>query len=850
MAAPLPPEMLGPYFTYADGTYRRRKTPCRVLSTAEIRTLLYQDGFVSDGIRYVRWKRSSGSAREGKCLFINERLYPSMRRWELCGLKIKPGQPLNLAAFESYIALPASAIIGTLQLRPEQILVIDDYVSVFKDDVISVEEKNGQLTAEEKQDTIRNSIWDGQGLIDRSAMGPYRDKGMLLLRNLFFKCCCFNANLQKWFADHQITEVSQLKGFTLAGSISEIKLITTRSSIKYLKFGTLRQWLARVPPLFGVVKHEKEPPFFEGRMVRAHYQLLNTLQLSKEETAALLSPVFTYMTLLKTDPAVMRYHLGFHAAAAASEPAPVRPLKTSSEIVYALLGINDAFAETKLYCEFRADVLKALIRQTKLGHIPISGNYSTLCGNPIEMLQAAIGTFRGVSQLGQGRIRSSRFPYGKTLLGVRSPHVSMGNIWLPYNTANAAIDTYLNLTDEVVCINSIGENVLQRLSGCDFDSDAVLLTDEPLLIRAARKNYDQFRVAVCKVSGIKTDRVYTAASLSDLDVRTSNNLIGEIVNLSQELNTKIWHMLNTGARYEEIRDIYMDVCKLNVMSGIEIDKAKKEFAIDQSRELYRLRRKYLTEAADGRTVKPVFFARKDREKGYYDPQRNLYQKHRTSMDYLQECVNGFVLRRTGTQKGKQCTPFAQLLSREGYRSDRVSPAHADLLITLIKETSRRVNAIYARTDLPPAAKRALAEAQQQACADEVGSRTFSRSQMIYLLTRLESPEYAGVRRSLFRILFGYPNTSFYEILQKSAGPAAVLIPIPAAEAHSAEAAAAGKVPAGSKAAPPGTAQAETEAAPPGTAQAEMEAAPRDSAQASRDLILLFGGKYTKKLLPR
>lgn len=118
--------------------------------------------------------------------------------------------------------------------------------------------------------------------------GPYRKYGMVLLRNRFFKSCCFNTNIQRFFADHGITRVDQINGFTLAKSIEDIKLITTPSSIKYLKFGRLRDWLRRTDPLFGVVKHEKKTHYFDGRMVSTHYQLLNTLQMTQEEVDELL----------------------------------------------------------------------------------------------------------------------------------------------------------------------------------------------------------------------------------------------------------------------------------------------------------------------------------------------------------------------------------------------------------------------------------------------------------------------------------------------------------------------------------------------------------------------------------
>ena len=72
-----------------------------------------------------------------------------------------------------------------------------------------------------------------------------------------------------------------------------------------------------------------------------------------------------------------------------------------------------------------------------------------------------------VSVLGVGNIHTKRFEYGQRLVGSRSPHISMSNVWVPTNVECSEIDRYFNLTNEIVCINSIGENVLNELSGCD-----------------------------------------------------------------------------------------------------------------------------------------------------------------------------------------------------------------------------------------------------------------------------------------------------------------------------------------------------------------------------------------------
>lgn len=149
---------------------------------------------------------------------------------------------------EAYIALTLSSIIDTIEIDPKSILVVDDYESVFKDRVIATRIVDDGYGTDEEEVEICNSIWDGQSLIDKSILGDYAKYGMVLLRKQFFKSCCFNTNIQEFFKDNNITEIKQLNGFTLAKSIEEIKLITTPSSIKFVKFGTIKQWLERIDP--------------------------------------------------------------------------------------------------------------------------------------------------------------------------------------------------------------------------------------------------------------------------------------------------------------------------------------------------------------------------------------------------------------------------------------------------------------------------------------------------------------------------------------------------------------------------------------------------------------------------
>lgn len=564
-SAVLSKSILGENFEYQDGMYVLKKN-ATLSSVASLREDLYKNGFYCDGTHFVRFKRSSGSSRVGKCLFIDEKLYPAMHEYELLGLDVKDGQEIDLAALEAYIALTLSSIIDTIEIDPKSILVVDDYESVFKDRVIATRIVDDGYGTDEEEVEICNSIWDGQSLIDKSILGDYAKYGMVLLRKQFFKSCCFNTNIQEFFKDKGITEIKQLNGFTLAKNIEEIKLITTPSSIKFVKFGTIKQWLERIDHTFGVVKHEKKTHFFETRMVQTHYQLINTLQMTKEEVLEFLKPTFDYMDKLKTDPSVLRYHIHYPENYQLSDAA----LSSKNDIVFRLMGLNESFTQTQWFHEFRKRSIDAFKANLRYGHVLIEGNYSTLLGNPYEMLLQSIGQFNGESYLGTGNVHSTRFGYDVDLLGSRSPHPGVGSLLVVKNKESEVIDRYFNLTDEIICINSINDNILQRLNGCDFDSDTMLITDNKMLVQVAKRNYHRFLVPTNLVESKKSKRYYTEEQQADLDIRTSVNKIGEIINLSQELQSYMWDQLNHGASFEDIRELYYDACKLSVMSGIEI----------------------------------------------------------------------------------------------------------------------------------------------------------------------------------------------------------------------------------------------------------------------------------------
>ena len=571
----------------------------RNITKQEIRNKLYKNGFDINingkNRHFVRYKRTSGSARVGKCLFIDDRYYKKMLDWSFAGIKHKPTTDIDVAGIEAYISLPTSSSIGRFKLKPENILLIDDEKSTFTDTVMATklinevkdEEGNiidGDLHTDIETTEITNKIFDGESLLDESIFleNGYEDKAILQLRNIFFKGIGVRTKIQQFFKDNHITDISQLKGDTIATDISQIKLITTPSSVKYLKFGAFEEWLDKIEEEWAVCKYEKPQHHIQG-MVQTHYQLLNTLGMNKESMKEFLKDTIDYINLLKTDISVFKHHLKINDNIESEEDIEYkeqldRPINNTNDLVLSMLQINDDFQYTKMCKKFRDNSIQSYIKNARHGHIFVNGNYSVLISCPYEYLLSSIGKYeQEYSLLKPFECVSSKFEEGEEILGVRSPEPTMSNVTVFKNTRNKILDTYFyTKSKEVIFISPVGNNIMELLSSCDFDGDSLLITNNHILVEHAKKlletvNIDgkeirRFLVSTDFTPKSSIKRKYCCEDLSDTDIKCSSNKIGEIINLAQMLNSLYWDRKSKGESEENILELYKDISNLNILS--------------------------------------------------------------------------------------------------------------------------------------------------------------------------------------------------------------------------------------------------------------------------------------------
>ena len=718
------------------------------VSIQDIRKHLYLNGFVLNGKEYVRYKRSSGAAKGGSCLFIRRDLSPMMTKWSRTGLdETKDLCFKDLTSYEAYRALSLSSVITTLDLNPYNILFVEDAKVILKNqNVVKVyHDKKSGLNAEESVCDVENNIFDGEGLLDVGVFKKARKqkKGMMLLRSRFFKCCAFNTNLKKWFADNNITSIDQLNGITFAKSINDIVLVASESCLKYLKMceggfksDNIKRWCDEINTdaiKFGVVKTDKPARFFDGEMVETTYQLLNSLQLKQNSVRNFVHHYFEYIKHIrdiKRTPEFIRFYLegedtGNRYEDYSDDSEDTNDINAEKELLnyssysfknkicLELVKIDGRVKHTDLFKKrIFNSVVDSLLLKLYNGRVLVNGTYATLFGNPYEYLKYIIKDFdpkNPTSLLEDGEIYCSFFENGKKLIGSRAPHTTMGNVLLVENKELEEINQYFNLTKQIVVVDAINNNIQHRLSGCDYDSDSMLLTDNDVLVSAAEKNYSLFPVPYAGFTSQKKplkDFKYgdkknnLLLNLYTIDNDIANNNVGKIVNLSQLLNSHLWNGFGNG-KNKAYKDLYNKIAILSVLSGAEIDSAKRSFPFSTTTEYNRLK-KYAHTNGFLKT-KPLFFTVITKKNGHkpkiskIKEESNKEREFKTAMDYLWDAVSRNEL---DSDIRTKTIPFFDLIC-EGLDTNNISgPIYAQVreAIKILESTNEAVTKIRDKSE--------------------------------------------------------------------------------------------------------------------------------------------------------
>lgn len=658
-------------------------------STEQLRIMLYERGFdlkfKSDDNtetvkHFVRYKRSSGSAREGKCLFVNEEYYNDLINWSFAGLNIEGKQ--DLAGVEAYISLPLSSSIGRFKLKPENILLVKDMYSIFKDKVMATRYIDGRLITKEEMATIKNNIFDGEALLDISIFKSCEinkkptdlsEKATLQIRNKFYKGQGINCKIQEFYKEHfkdkyETATIKDMYGNEILAK--DVLLITTPSSLKYMKCGgSYEEWKMVMNKNWAICKYEKPQHHFNG-MVQTHYQLINGFPIIKEEMREFLNDTIEYIQALKNDDNVFKYHVNIK-----NELGEDFKIDDTDRMIKALLTWNDDFIRTKLCQDYKDDIIDSYIKNVRKGHVLVNGNYSIVANNVVEMLYHSVGMLEESEVKENGKVVkrliikskpdikligyeaiSNKFNNSEEFMAVRSPQPTMSNVGVYKNIKSynnlyyVELSKYFNVkSKEVLFTNSINVNKMEKFSSEDFDIDAEMISNNPTLVKNS-KAIQQFLVNNDMTDKTPDQRERTNKNLAITDIKCSENKIGEIINTVQSLNSIYWNQvhINNNPRMKDkhrtqewLDDLYKDICTLATLSCIEIDRCKKISPVDTNKELKVIRDKNYTEG-----YKPQFlkYCNEFKIKSKKNKKPN-YKKFKCGMQFLEDILTKEIKKR-------------------------------------------------------------------------------------------------------------------------------------------------------------------------------------------------------------
>lgn len=582
------------------------------LGADAIREYLYKNGFTikypifkknketkeyeqcgTEEIKYKVWFRSSAKARIGEVLAINEKYYDEIVKWQMMNIEMEVDKPCKLVEMMAYMSLTASSIERSVNIKPNEILVIDDIKSSIEKNVLNVVVKNGQCKVEEGINAVENILFDGQALLDDSLFTD--NTGMMLLRHHMFKACGFRTYISKfmknYFKDkYETATVKDRYGNNIR--VKDIKLITTENAMKWEKFlGKTKEgfnkWKLAVEDNgceFGIVKTDHESKMKDLQWMS--YQMLNALMLNKEETRFLFNNTSNFINGMKKD---NKKYIDF--------------LKiTESEVnensmILDLIELNKDFVYSDMFRKQKTNTLKKLKNELKEGRILVHGDNLTVVGNPYLMLKASVGNKEVIDETlpksdDHISVYTKRFKEGEMLSGFRNPFNAPNNLSYFKNTRHNLLDKYFNFSENIIAINLINTDAQDRNNGMDQDSDFMLVTNDLMVVNKARNIYKNYPTIVNSIPKSNKEYINNPESKAKIDntLAKAKADIGVSSNLSQ-----IALSYYSDSKDREIRDT---VIIMSVLAQVSIDNAKKQFEVDVEKECERLRIKRL---------KPLFF---------------------------------------------------------------------------------------------------------------------------------------------------------------------------------------------------------------------------------------------------
>lgn len=442
-------------------------------------------GFKINGIKYVRLLGTNGGVKNSTIVFVSERLSGELRK------RIDNGRDESVkmipAKFEAYRALTCSGSIPVSM--PHGILVVNDCITEFTEDVINLSDENdGEPVMEFRTgEKIVLDESDGYGLMLPSLAERWSKELRLdyTVAGVNTRFCWEKGMVFTFdfidFADNVAHTRMVKDAWGNEVDISTVELILTTSMLKlwncYESLDHFLKCCAENHYTFGIAK--TCPKQLENER-DLNYQFIQSYNLDDEQVEDLIRPTLNEI----------------HDVLAGDYRKAILFLKgmylnennvddIDSDFVKAIMIdrriYDDPFVRRKIY-----QMVRKRINDAKIGVIRVHGNYSIVSGDPYSLCQNMFG-LPVTGLLAKGEIYNHFWiEEGEdTVVCFRAPMTCHNNIRkMKVNHSDAALYWYRYMN--ACTIFNSWDTAAQALNGMDKDGDLVLTTNNPVLVNNYR----------------------------------------------------------------------------------------------------------------------------------------------------------------------------------------------------------------------------------------------------------------------------------------------------------------------------------------------------------------------------
>lgn len=534
-----------------------------------------------NGDEFVRLVGTNGGVKNNTVIFCNKNIYDNLdKRLNNGRDKKKKYVP---AKFESYKALSCS--ISTPVTQPKGILVIKDGETDIFEDVLRISDNGsgGFKLKEEDNFKITREFTDGCGMIceklskqwcidlgeyildgNKRKQAKYTPSGFNI-RNSWTKGMVFTFPYVEY--GDEIGEYIVKDAWGNDIDIRNVELIITTNMLKlWDSYSSIDNYLDNCKENGYEYCVTKMLPKELESVRDMNYQFLQSYDFSDEDIDKLIKPtVDSILGAMGNDYGKMLLFLK------GNKITEDDFIHEDFDFIKALMidknMKNDPFVRQKIH-----RMIKKRINDSKKGVLQVNGNYSIISGDLYALCQYMFKKpVTGLLKKGEYYSRTWLDKGVNKVVAYRSPMTNHNNIKIFRFKDNKEVQKWYRFMTTCTVLNAF-DTTMDALNGADFDGDAVITTDNEVLLR----NTKELLPIICEQKTIKK-KVITEKQLRLANKNGFGNDVGGVTNKCTGMFDVLASLEKDSEEYKELKNriICMQGYQQEVIDSVKGCIAKK-----------------------------------------------------------------------------------------------------------------------------------------------------------------------------------------------------------------------------------------------------------------------------------